>query len=116
MQHNGLRVGQGQQFGIELIGTERTHPIQSVIFLAHGCPGIGDEHIGAGGGTVRIVGEGDRRACLGGARPHGGDHGCVGFETGRCGDGDMYTRRDSAEHQRVGHIVGAVTEIGHPQA
>ena len=51
------------------------------------------------------------------ARSLGGrDKPRVGFETGGGGDGDMYARGDTAQHQRVRHVVGAVAEIGQPQA
>ena len=116
MQHNGVRIGAGQQFGVDLIRPERAHPIQAVVLLTHGRPGVGDQHIGAGGCVVWILSEGECRSGLIGTCPHGRDHAGIRFETRRRGDGDMHTGGDPAQHQRMRHIVGAVTEVGQPQS
>lgn len=116
MQHDGIRVGQRQKSRVELKRPKRLHSVQPVVFLAHRRPGVGDQNVGAGGGRVGVGGHSHRGAGILGAALGRGPHRRVGQEALGSRDGDVDTRGDPAEQQRVGHVVGAVAEVGQPQA
>ena len=116
VQDNRIRLSPSEERRVDLERPERPHPVQSVVLLAHRRPGVGDEDVGAVGGRLRIGRHGHRGAGVCGTFLGGRDELRVGLETGGGGDGDMYARGDPAEHQRVRHVVGAVAEVGQPQA
>ena len=66
VQHNGFGVRAVDESRVDLERPERPHPVQAVVLLTHRRPGVGDQHVGAVGGRLRVGGHGDRRAGLGG--------------------------------------------------
>ena len=116
VQHNGIGVSTVEQRGVDLERAKRADPVEAVVLLPHRRPRVGDQHVGAAGGGLRVGGDGHRRPGLGGPTLGGGEEPRLRPETGWRGDGHVHAGGHAADHQRVRHIVGAVTEVGHPQA
>ena len=112
MQHDRLGIGERQQIGVDLIGAEGRPPITSVVLLAHRHPGVGHEYIGPGHGHLRVDDNLDASAGECRSVPRVADKPFVGRKSLRCTDFDVHSRRHTAEHQRMGHVVRAVPEVG----
>ena len=112
VQHSDIRFGQRQQVGVHLVRPERADPVQTVVLLAHRCPGIGDQDVGSPGRGLRIGGGVHGRAGLGRAPGGGREDVRVRGEAGRSGDGDVHTGGHAAQHERMRHVVGAVAQVG----
>src|ERR1700722_7915861 len=115
VQHHGIGVGVLEQLTVDPERNERPHPVQAVVLLAHRRPGVGHQHVGAVGRSKGYRGDVDLctrvPAALFGSRDDVG----VRLEPDRGRDRDVNSRGDAPDQQRLGHVVGAVSEVRQPE-